>query len=291
MGLKFILPHKVAVPASPEPDSTVENTRHSKWGLLSPINIPPVSLHEIAHRATRVKQRLSDSATDRDSIAEATVDQQKSRTWYDVRQPRITASQCKRCVMKSTTSPTKAIEEVLLYHANCQTRAMKEGIEWEPKIIEKFTNETGHQVKKTGFLISESHPFLGASPDGMTDKGNLVEIKKVTSREGENLQDTMCRLYIYKRNEDQLLINKTHKYFYQIQQQLFCGKLQYCHFVISNGDEMFHELVTFDATFWEVTLLKLEKFYFHNIFPELVYPRIKFGETRWNKMLEFPRSS
>lgn len=52
MGLKFILPHKVAVPASPEPDSTVENTRHSKWGLLSPINIPPVSLHEIAHRAT-----------------------------------------------------------------------------------------------------------------------------------------------------------------------------------------------------------------------------------------------
>ncbi len=206
MGLKFILPHEKEETASPEPDSIVENT-NSKWGLISPINIHPVSLHEIAHRAKRVKKRLFAFA----------VDQQKSRTWYDVRQPRITASQCKRCVMKSNTSPTKAIGEVLLYHANCQTRAMKEGIEWEPKIIAKFTNDTGHQVKKTGFLISETHPFLGASPDGMTDKGNLVEVKKVTSREGENLQDTMCRLYIYKREEDQLLINKNHKYFYQIQ--------------------------------------------------------------------------
>ena len=55
---------------------------------------------------------------------------------------------------------------------------MKEGIEMEPKIIERFCKETGIVVKKCGFFISETHPFLGASPDGITDKGFLVEVKK-----------------------------------------------------------------------------------------------------------------
>ena len=106
--------------------------------------------------------------------------------WYDVRQPRITASQCKRCILKTTTSPAKAVEEVLLYGANVQTKAMKEGIEWEPRII-----ETGHQVRKSGFVLSESHPFLGASPDGITEEDKLVEVKKVVSKEGEDLAKTL----------------------------------------------------------------------------------------------------
>ncbi len=57
MRLKFIPSYKVEDTASPEPDSTVKNT-NSKCGLLSPINIHPLSLHEIAYRATRVKGYL-----------------------------------------------------------------------------------------------------------------------------------------------------------------------------------------------------------------------------------------
>ena len=71
---------------------------------------------------------------------------------------------------------------------------MKEGIEWEPRIIERFMKETGHQVRKSGFLLSESHPFLGASPDGIREEDKLVEVKKVVSKEGEDLAETMCRL-------------------------------------------------------------------------------------------------
>jgi hypothetical protein len=48
--------------------------------------------------------------------------------WYNVRKPRITASQGKRCLLKGNTSPTKACH-------------MKKGIEMEPKIIARFSQE------------------------------------------------------------------------------------------------------------------------------------------------------
>ena len=119
------------------------------------------------------------SSKDREAIAKEALGQQSCRVWYDVRQRRITASQCKRCIPRPTASPTKAVEEVLLYGANVQTKAIKEGIEWEPRIIEIFMKETGHQVRKSGFVLSESHKFLGASPDGITEEDKLVEVKKV----------------------------------------------------------------------------------------------------------------
>lgn len=47
--------------------------------------------------------------------------------------------------------------------------------------------------------------------------------------------------------------------------------------------------IPFDTVFWENVLPKLNKFYFDNIFPELVYPHILHRESRWNKDLQFPR--
>lgn len=75
-----------------------------------------------------MKQRLLDSVDYRGEIMELTVNQHQSDVWYDVRQPRITASRCKRCLIKPTTSPTKAIADVLNYRAPVQTQAMKDAI-------------------------------------------------------------------------------------------------------------------------------------------------------------------
>ena len=79
----------------------------------------------------------------------------------------------------------------------------------EPKIIERLSKETGNVVRKCGFFISETHPFLGASPDGLTEKGCLVEVKKVTSKDGESMEDTLSRLAIYKRMNDNIVLTQT----------------------------------------------------------------------------------
>ena len=247
-----------------------------------------MSMIEISLKAERVKRRLFESVSERNEIEQETRNQHTSALWYNIRQPQITASQTKRCLLREATSPTKAISDVFQYKPFIQTRLMKEGIEMEPKTIERFSKETGNIVRKCGFFISETHPFLGASPDGLTEKGYLVEVKNVTSKDGESKEDTLCRLAIYKRMNDNIVLNTNHKYFYKLQQQLFCTKCTQSHFIVSNGIWLNHEVVEFDNIFWQSTLQKLEKFYFQNIFPEVVYPRVLHGHTRWNKDIDFP---
>jgi len=294
MALSLILPHDLPDDTSNSVNSgTLENPDPDEclWKLTSPNKTGPLSLDDIARKAERVNKRLFDSSKNCTEIECKTRDQHNSMLWYSVRKPRITASKTKRCLQKETTSPTKAISEILMYKPNIQTSYMKEGIEMEPKIIERFSEETGHIVKKCGFFISESHPLLGASPDGITEEGNLIEVKKVTSKEGEAKDDTLCRLGIYYRSGANILINRKHKYHYQIQQQLFCADKKLCHFIISNGTWLHTELVEFDSSSWNTIVSKLQDFYFTNIFPELVYPRVLYGQQRWNKTIPFPRLS
>ena len=116
------------------------------------------------------------------------------------------------------------------------------------------------------------------------DEEKIVEVKKIVLKEGESLEDGMCRLGIYKRFEQQLVLNNNHKYYYQIQQQLFCAKQSICYFIVSSARGTHRDTVQFDSAFWENILPRLESFYFDDVFPELVYPRILTGESRWNKL-------
>lgn len=279
------LPEKELLPPS-EPECI--NRTPAKWEVVSPVKDAPLSMSDIEQKALRAKKRLFDSVNDIEEIVEKTKGQHETRMWFDVRQPRITASKSKRCLLRPTTSPTKAVSEVL-YPKQVQTNAMKDGIESESSIIQTFEHETGNKVLKSGFFISDTHPFLGASPDGLVDEDKIVEVKKIVLKEGESLEDGMCRLGIYKRFEQQLVLNNNHKYYYQIQQQLFCAKRSICYFIVSSARGTHRDTVQFDSAFWENILPRLESFYFDHVFPELVYPRILTGESRWNKDLQFPR--
>lgn len=287
-GLSFILPQQITSKELPLVDSNPnKDKQNSRWKMVSPNKSLPLSLEEIKLKGERTKQRLLSSAVDRTEIMQQTVDQHQSVTWYDVRQPRITASRCKRCLLKPSTSPTKAIAELLSYNTPVQTKAMRDGIASEASIIKRYELISGNVVQGTGFWISSTHPFLGASPDGIVNKSCLLEVKKVNSREGESFEETLCRLGIYKRGRE-LQINTNHKYYYQIQQQLFCTDYNVCHFVVSNGIWVYIEIVWFDKVFWNTVLEKLQTFYFDHIFPELVYPNVKYGCPRWGKYIAFP---
>ena len=148
IGLSLIIPHDISTDSEiDEKKSTEEVPQQKGWSFVSPIREQPVSLEEISERAKRARCRLFESSQHREKIAKLTSKQQNCRMWYEVRQPRISASQCKRCVLKPTTSPSKAVAEVLFYCNKIQTKAMKDGIEWEPKII-KFMADTGHHVRE-----------------------------------------------------------------------------------------------------------------------------------------------
>ena len=62
-------------------------------------------------------------------IKKETVGQSDNVKWNIHREVRVTASKCHRvATLQATTSPTKAVQEILHYKQIPQTRAMKEGL-------------------------------------------------------------------------------------------------------------------------------------------------------------------
>ena len=80
------------------------------------------------------------------AIEEGTQDQSQSSMWFAHRAPRITASKCKRALMIETTSPSKAMGEIL-YNSNYQSEHMRDGIKSEEDVIKQYFKQTGNTVQ------------------------------------------------------------------------------------------------------------------------------------------------
>ena len=123
--------HSYCAPLTPiEPqDGNTEIGSTVCTQLFSPVKCHPVSLAEIKKRCRKITERLSVDERVVDRIEKATVGQSANEKWNLHRKIRITASKCNRIgTLQETTSPTKAIAEVLHYKKVPQTRAMKEGL-------------------------------------------------------------------------------------------------------------------------------------------------------------------
>ena len=148
---------------------------------------------------------------------------------------------------------------------------MREGIDNEELLITQYKNKTqkeGHaglEVSSCGFFVSKTHGFLGASPDGLvTDPSSenpagLVEAKNIQLNENESLVAALIRKGICTKDGN---INKSHQYYYQIQQQEFVVNRQWCDLVVRGScEEMYCKRVPYDPPWWCEKLIHLEKFY------------------------------
>ena len=78
---------------------------------------------------------------------------------------------------------------------------------------------------------------------------------------GETLESALLRLNISKRTDGCLSFNEKHQYYYQMQQQLFCGERKWVDFVASDGYTLFVKRVLLDHDFWTRNLPRLQRFY------------------------------
>ncbi len=149
-----------------KPDSAffclLSNEKHPQKenAIISPIKEHPVSLTEIFNRAERVKRNLMVDEQKKTKYCQCNIikKQSKCKQWYLQRHIRITASKCKRALIKPTTNPTKAIREILHYNGDYKSAMMKQGLEDEKQITTLYENKMGCGVNETGFIISKSHP-------------------------------------------------------------------------------------------------------------------------------------
>ena len=230
-----------------------------------------------------------------EKIEKETRKQSDSTLWHFHRRSRITASKCHRvAVMKSTTSPTKVIQE-LLYSQVKPTRQMREGLakkqESMAQYIKKKQAKSGHEgltVSKIELVICRTEGYLGASPDGLVhdpsvaDPKGLLEMKYIQTDNNETLEDALVHKRICVKTSNGVTMNQHHQYYYQVQQSMYVTETSWIDFVVKGTQcsEIYIERVKHDGIWWEGVKKKLEFFFDSYICPELAYPRIKHGLQR-----------
>lgn len=65
------------------------------------------------------------------------------------------------------------------------TSAMVTGSQFEELGRQRAAQKLNKTVRTVGLCISESHPWLGASPDGLIENDSLLEIKTIASAFGQ----------------------------------------------------------------------------------------------------------
>ncbi|KAJ6642327.1 hypothetical protein Bhyg_07274, partial [Pseudolycoriella hygida] len=108
-------------------------------------------------------------------IEAGTKGQSKSTYWYELRYGRVTASKIHE-LCNCRTSDGSLVAAILgssKFEGNWATRR---GLELKDKVIYQLESETKQKFRKSSFLINESYPFFGASPDAVSDT-HVIEIK------------------------------------------------------------------------------------------------------------------
>ena len=186
-------------------------------------------------------------------------------------------------------TPPDSLVLRLLQPKRFSTPATRYGIDMEPIAIAeylKYQHTHGHTaltVSSSGFLVCSSHPFLGASPDGVVyDPSNNLEpfgyleikcpykSKNISPKEASLSSGFFC---FFDPTSDCLLLKENHAYYSQVQGQMGVGCHPWCDFVVYTNHGITVQRIRFDKAFWENKLLpKLVSFYDNCVAPEIVSP-------------------
>lgn len=151
--------------------------------------------------------------------------EQRSEEWYKIRDQMITASDFGQALGVGKFGSTKdfyikkcGYEEPSPFYG----ASLAHGIRYEPVATRAYEIKMNTKVHEFGLLQHPEFKFLGASPDGITDHGVMLEIK--------------CP---FKRKIDGKIVDQ---YLYQMQGQLDVCKLDICHFLECKFDEYIDEI-------------------------------------------------
>ena len=255
----------------------------------STVSVPSKS--EITDRVALFKETLRLSPQQIRELERQTKDQHQSPLWFSARRYRITASSFGRVFqMLPSTSPDSLVTQ-LLQQRFFSTKATDWGKKNEPVALEKYQEHQtrcGHTdliVSKAGFVVSEQHSFLGASPDAYVydpssvQQFGLIEIKcpykyrEFSPEDASKQTDFCCTTQTHSDGTTTPKLKQNHTYYCQVQGQLAITERKWCDFVIYTTKGVSVERILYDADFWENKLLpKLITFYDKCLCPSIVSP-------------------
>jgi len=104
--------------------------------------------------------------------------EQKSPEWYAQREKMLTASDIAAVLgLNPFETRNDVMFKKLGFHRKQRTDHTDYGNRLESEARDLYCLETGETVFEVGLQPHSVHPWLGGSPDGITDSGKLIEIK------------------------------------------------------------------------------------------------------------------
>ncbi|KAK0134969.1 Protein YNG1 [Merluccius polli] len=234
-----------------------------------------------------LKHLVAVTGTEAAALEKNTKQQHKSDLWHSTRAGRITASIIHAVVSTSITTPAKSTVEKVCYPQKPslrQTDSGPEAIQWGREkedtarvsyITETELRHRDMKVEQCGFIVNPSFPEIGATPDALVycaccGKGCL-EIKCPFKHWDHNiLQACTDKDFCVQFTEGRMLLKKTHKYYKQVQTQIFVTESQFCDFVVWTTKSLTTVRVMPDVGLWETLLPAAQDFFYKVVLPELV---------------------
>lgn len=180
--------------------------------------------------------------------------EQRTEAWYEIRKGLMTASDAAGALGIPAFAGQRNVREALLkqkvsgsFTGNFMTR---HGQQHEDAVRDRAMAALGERAWEVGLVVHPTLEWLGASPDGVTNTGRLIEIK--------------CP---YRRKP--IPHEVPHHYWPQIQVQLACTDLDQCYFVqwqpahlAPDNEEIFSiTVVERDRTWFEDNVGELKRFH------------------------------
>ena len=202
-------------------------------------------------------------------LASFTVGQSSNNEWQIIRRQRISSTNAHK-ILRRRNNDYETLAHLMLHSPKFTNENMLYGLRAENCARQQFSFNTGLRIVECGVLISNSHPWLCASPDGIiVNKENefsLLEIKSPSSRKGQEIIDFKIHKsfvpYLECSENNTVSLKEGHMYYTQIQVAMFVAHLTSCHFCIYSSKQNIVVLVNRDENFLSECIPKLSIFYF-----------------------------
>lgn len=259
----------------------------SKHTVSTPVSLPvnlrtvySVSPHDqLVPVMEGIINRMSITEEQVDYLEKQTLKQASSIVWREVRLGRITTSVAYDFLHTNQTKPAESlIKRVCMPSQSLSTvPAVKWGVTNEANALSEFNNaycsiHDHVKMAQAGLRLSINDPFLGASPDATIEceccgKG-VVEVKCPYKYrdidQSEIYMDTYCCL------EKNNILKHSHKYYAQVQLQMYIFKVDFAQFVLWTPTFCIITQVTRDEDFIKQMIQKLSAIWKSHVLPELI---------------------
>ncbi|KAK0151911.1 hypothetical protein N1851_006715 [Merluccius polli] len=225
------------------------------------LQLPPKELGELCQDFQLEELNLSQVQ----SVERATRSQSASSIWFRQRAGRITASKLKQVLKTNPQQPSKSLIKAICYPEEFRftTAATSYGCKHEAQArgaYEKLIGRehAGFSCMDSGLWLNPKWPYMGSSPDGIVTCDchgtGICEMKG------------FCLI----NDGDNVMLDRSHEYYYQVQAQLHIVDAEYCDFVVWNRNDIFVERILPDLEFWDDVIPKVECFFRNSILPEIL---------------------